>query len=255
MAIAKLGGESILVGCVGADTFGAELLQHLTANGVQTLELRTLPTAATGTACILVDHRGMNSIVVAAGANGMVTAEQVESAQRKYSASVVLAQLEVPLEAVLAASAAERFILNPAPAWFLPSELLSHCYAITPNESETEFLTGINPNSIENCELAGRKLRDCGVQNVVITLGDRGSYWTCDSAQVHFPAPTVEAIDTTAAGDAFSGSLALFIAQGRDLGNAIPLANHVGALATTRTGAQESMPTIAELKAFAGNFF
>lgn len=255
VAIGRLGGAVVFVGAVGSDSFGAELRASLAGSGVDIQWLTTLPELATGVAGIVVDDAGMNSIVVAPGANGGVTPSRVSEALRETGARVALAQLEIPLDAVEAASAAERFILNSAPARALPSELLARCYLLTPNETETEGLTGVYPDSEEECLRAGHLLLDQGVRHVVITLGSRGSYWVSSGGGKAFPAPGVEAIDTTAAGDAFSGAMAMFLAEGRELSNAIPLANCVGALSATKLGAQESMPTLGELRRLAGSLY
>ncbi len=252
MAIAQLGGLVSFVGAVGDDANGKVLRDHLMAGGVDTKHLLEDPGAASGTACILVDNQAMNMIVVAPGANFSVSPEAVRASLRELDAAVVLAQLEIPLESVTIASDTEFFILNPAPACTLSEDLLSRCHILTPNETELEFLTGIEPSDTAACERAGHALLEKGVKNVVITLGSRGSFWVGASKSLHFPAPTVTPVDTTAAGDAFNGALAHFIAEGREIPNAIQLANCVGALATTRHGAQESMPARAELAALAG---
>ncbi len=251
VAIGRLGGDVLFVGCVGADVFGETLRQSLADAGVRMEALSVEPDVATGTACILVDDEGMNSIVVAPGANDRLTPLRVRQAAMP-EAAVVLAQLEVPLEAVETAAEAKRFVLNPAPARALPGALLARCEVLTPNELELEALTGVAATDDEACGQGGRKLLDQGVRNVVVTLGARGSYWVSPAGGRHFPAPRVEAVDTTAAGDAFNGALALFLAEGRDLPNAIALANCVGALSTTRPGAQASMPTREALRALAG---
>ncbi len=255
VAIGRLGGSVSFVGAVGVDGFGGVLRESLSGAGVSVAWLESRADLATGAACIVIDDAGMNSIVVAPGANAGVTPGRVTEALRATGAKVALAQLEIPLEAVEAAAAADRFILNPAPAQPLPVELLATCYLLTPNETETEALTGIDPDSDEACLRAGRELLERGVQNVVITLGARGAYWISATEGRAFPAPTVDVVDTTAAGDAFNGALAMFLAEGRELANAIPLANCVGALSTTRRGAQESMPTLEELRVLAGSLF
>ncbi len=250
VAIGRLSGDCAFVGCVGSDSFGETLKMSLQAAGVDTAWLRVIGEVPTGTAMIMVDEAGMNSIVVASGANFEVQADDVLKAVSTAKAGVVLAQLEIPLAAIEAAATAERFILNPAPARELPDALLQRCYAITPNETELEALTGIHPVDDESCVKAGSRLLDSGVENVVITLGARGSFHVGRSGGTHYPSPAIRAVDTTAAGDAFNGALAHFLAEGRRLSEAIGLANSVGALSATREGAQESMPTLAELKTF-----
>jgi len=251
-AIAKLGGRVSFVGCIGNDANGAALKQAMFTAGVQTDHLRTLENVASGTAVILVDENGLNQIVVAAGANEHVTPEHVRNALQNSDPSVVLCQLEIPLAAVEEAARFGKFMLNPAPACALPNSILASTFVLTPNETEAANLTGIEPLDPSSTESAARKLLDRGVANVVITLGDRGCYWASATESHHFPAYPVRAVDTTAAGDAFSGALAHFIAQGSDLPQAIEKANAVAAIATTRHGAMESMPTFAEFEAFRG---
>lgn len=253
-AIGRLGGDVAFVGCIGTDAYAVELGASLIVAGVDHTLIREVK-GNSGTAAILVDARGRNMIVVSPGANNKVTPEQVSQAIDERKPRIVLAQLEIPMPAVEAASKAERFILNPAPAAAIPDEILARCFVITPNESELETLTGVAPTDDETCLRASRVLLDKGVQNVVVTLGSRGSFWASAKGGQHFPAPKVEAIDTTAAGDAFNGALAMFLAQGRTLENAIPLANCVGALSTTRSGAQPSMPSLDELRGFAGPLY
>ncbi|RYG47087.1 hypothetical protein EON79_08290, partial [bacterium] len=133
--------------------------------------------------------------------------------------------------------------------------LVARCYVLTPNESEIESLTGIAPVDASSCAASAARLLDAGATHVVITLGARGSFLASAKGNAHHPAPEVAAIDTTAAGDAFNGALAMFLAEGRDIGNAVPLANCVGALSATRSGAQGSMPSREELKALAGELY
>jgi ribokinase len=239
VAIARLGGPVEFVGAVGADAFGRDLRAGLEGAGVGTRLLRTVEGQASGTAGILVDDAGMNSIVVAPGANGTVSADQVREACR--GAEVVLAQLEIPLDAVGAIDV-PKFILNPAPARDLPDSVLARCFALTPNETEAGILTGITPTDDASCLAAGNLLLDRGVQNVIVTLGARGCYWVSASGGRPFAPLAVQAVDTTAAGDAFNGALAWFVASGWELEKAILWANAVGALSTTKAGAQESMP-------------
>jgi ribokinase len=253
VAIGRLGGDVAFVGRVGNDPFGAGLIESLNAAGVRTEFVRVHPSAPTGSAVILVDSHGMNSIVVAAGANVQLLADEVSSAIAREMPEVVIAQLEIPMPAVAAASQVGRFVLNPAPAATLPADLVARCYVITPNEIETESLTGILPVDDASCLAAGRMLIEAGAKNVVITLGARGSYWVSAAGGRHFDAPTVAAIDTTGAGDAFNGALAMFLAEGRDLDNAIALSNCVGALSTTVQGAQESMPDATALRTVAAH--
>lgn len=255
VAIARLGGNVTFVGCIGADANGAVLRASLESAGVRTDSLVVDPNKPSGTAAILVDEQAMNMIVVAPGSNRSLNADHVLEAFKKETPTVALAQLEIDLAAVRAAASAELFVLNPAPACELPDDLLALCHVVTPNETETESLTGIDPTDDESCMAASCVLLDKGIRHVVITLGSRGSYWASPKGGKHFAPPIVKAVDTTAAGDAFSGALSWFLAEGRDLGNAIALANCVGALSTTKRGAQDSMPDLAALRALAGDLY
>lgn len=248
VAIGRLGGDVSFVGAVGPDVLGSRVRASLTSAGV---DVRWLveSDSPTGAAGIFVSADGQNMIVVSPGANAQVSAQWAIDALRAIKPIVLLAQLEIPVGAVLAAARfADRFVLNPAPAMALPDELLSRCEALTPNESELAELSGTSLTDDASYVSAARSLLARGVRNVVVTLGARGCLWVSDSREEWIAAPQVDAIDTTAAGDAFSGALALFMAEGRELREAIELANHVGALSTTRAGAQESMPSRAELQ-------
>lgn len=247
VAIGRLGGAVAFVGAVGNDTLGARLRESLLSANV---DIRWLMESeeSTGSAGIFVSADAQNMIVVSPGANSSVTPEWAVEAIRSLAPTIVLAQLEIPIATVVAAArVANRFVLNPAPAVELPDELLQRCEVITPNESELAALTGMTTHDDVSYSAAARSLLERGVQNVVVTLGARGSLWVWDGGERWIAAPRVQAIDTTAAGDAFSGALAMFLAEGRSIESAIEIANIVGALSTTKPGAQESMPTRAEL--------
>ena len=250
VAIGKLGGHVAFVGCVGDDGNGETLRHSLTGAGVDIQYLLTTANSPTGVAPIWVDDAGTNMIVVAPGANFDLSEEHVAFSLGFLQPSVVLAQLETELEAVRAASLFDRFILNPAPAQPLADELLANCFAITPNETEAEILTGIAPDDEASCLAASGRLLDNGVRNVVITLGSRGCYWATTEGGQHFDAPKVDAIDTTAAGDAFNGALAWYLASDLEFPEAIRRAIRVASVSTTRVGAQESMPTESEVDQF-----
>lgn len=250
--IGRLGGQVAFIGKVGSDSFGEQLRQSLNDARVQTEHLLQADTSS-GIALIAVSQAGQNSIVVVPGANDCLTPLEVEHALYDVKPDVVLAQLEVPLEAIQAAAKAERFLLNPAPARALPRELLERVEVLTPNETELEILTGIFPTDDAACHRAASVLLDQGVKAVVVTLGSKGSFLANSQRAKHFDPIAVTPVDTTAAGDAFNGALAWFLAQGRDLENAIALANCVGALSTTKRGAQASMPSFEELRAVASN--
>ncbi len=253
VAIGKLGGNISFVGCVGDDAFGGLLRTSLDEAGVDTTHLSTHPSAPTGCASIVVDASGENEIIVASGSNLHVSPDLVRKALAHSQNDPVLVQLEVPMESVLAASAGRQLFLNPAPAQALSDTLLTTTYVITPNQEETQGLVGILPIDRDSCREAAGRLLDRGVSNVVITLGSAGCYWRSETDEAQIAAPSVKAVDTVGAGDAFNGALTWFISQGRIWQNALALATHVAALSVTKQGAQPSMPTLSELKEFAPN--
>jgi len=250
VAIGRLGGRCGLIGKVGMDAFGDELIDSLRLSGVDTSFILRDATCATGVAAITVDDSGQNTIVVAPGTNRLLTVAEVATALSSTSAKVFLAQLEIPIEVVDAVAGFAReftFILNPAPAQKLSARLLSLVDYLTPNESEAEVLTGILPVDNESCLRAADVLLDSGVKNVLFTLGKEGSFLANRSGGRHFPSTKVNVVDTTAAGDAFNGAFAHFLSGGEPVERAILFANIAGALCTTKAGAQTAMPTLAEV--------
>lgn len=246
VAAARLGADVQFCGALGSDGFGDSLFSSLSAAGVK-LDTLVRTEDSTGNAAIFVADGGQNMILVAPNANAQVTAAQVESAAQQIHPVVTLAQCEIPVDAILAAAkTANRFILNPAPAIELPDAIFPLCWLVTPNETEAQALTGVLPEDEASCEAAATALMAKGCENVVITLGAKGCYVAQASERYFVAAETVQAIDATAAGDAFSGSLAHFIASGKSLEEAVRLAGKVAALSTTKSGAQPSMPTLSE---------
>lgn len=251
VAAARLGGKVKMIGRVGADDFGSALLQNAAADGVDTTYILRDGEAATGVALITVDSAGQNTIVVASGANGRLTAEDVSAAEEAFhGAAVLLLQLESPLQAVaraieLAKRHAAKVVLNPAPAQVLDAALLSGVDYLIPNQTELALLTGI-----EQIPDALSALQSWGVRCVIITLGDDGALLIEDGNQTHLPAYRVLVVDTTAAGDAFVGAFAVALTAGLTPRQAVEWGNAAGALAVTRAGAQPSLPTRAEFDRF-----
>jgi len=254
VAAARAGADVIFIGCVGDDAFGHEALAGLTRDGVDTSRVRIEPGAPSGVALIAVDESGENSISVAAGANGLLLPEHLDKTRDAFSgADVCLIQLEVPVAAVaraaqLARAAGAHVILNPAPAQPLPPDLLECTSTIVPNETETQCLTGILPRSRAQAEDAAAKLLEQGVGRVVLTLGERGALLVSREEVVQIPAPRVQAVDTTAAGDAFCGALATALGQGIPAPRAVGFACAAASCAVTRQGAQPSMPHQEEIQ-------
>ncbi len=245
-AAARLGGRVQMVGCLGKDAGGALLKSVLQKAGVGVSYLSELDGVATGTAGIFVDAKGANSIYVGPGANRLVTADRVSFALAMIRPQWVLMQGETPFEGLNEAVKHGRLILNPAPAFDVPSEILARTWLITPNEHEAALLTGIHPNTEEECDAACQALLSRGVQNVVITRGEKGAY--ASGIGVISPYP-VSAVDTTGAGDCFTGALAAALSKGMDLSGALQVASVAAALSTMKKGAQESMPDWQQVSA------
>ena len=250
VAVAKLGGQCGLIAKIGTDAFGEQLLQSLQESGVDTRLVSRVSDCATGVAVITVDEAGQNTIVVAPGTNNLLTPNEVESGLKSVTYAVLLVQMEIPIATVVAASIQAKnkiFILNPAPARPLPDELLARVDYLTPNETETEILTGVLPVDDSSCTKAASLLMDRGVKNIVFTLGEKGSFFANRKVARLYPSIRVKPVDTTAAGDAFNGALALCLARGDSIERAISVANITGALSSTKAGAQASMPSMLEV--------
>ncbi len=256
VAAARLGARVQLVARLGDDTFGRKSLEGLIADGLDISHVTLMPDVPSGVALITVDDAGDNAIVVAPGANARLCPEDVQRAAGDIrSADVVVAQLEVPLDAVecaarMARDAGVPFILDPAPAQRLPPGLLTMVDVLTPNESEARLLTGIDVVDKDSASHAARQLLALGVKAVIVKMGSQGCLLASGDAMHFIPALKVTVVDTTAAGDAFSGSLAVGLAQGHSLHEAAVFATRVAAFSATRRGAQPSMPTLREVEAF-----
>jgi ribokinase len=256
VAAARLGARVQLVARLGNDVFGRKSLDNFTSVGLDTTHVTLTSDAPSGVALITVDEQGNNAIVVAPGANARLSVDDIQRAEADIrSAGAVVAQLEVPLNAVqraaeLACDAGVPFILDPAPAQELPPALLAMVDVLTPNESEARILTDVEVVDEDSARQAAEQLLDYGVKAVIVTMGAQGFLLADDSTAEFISAVKVEAVDTTAAGDAFAGSLAVGLAQGQPLRQAAVWAGRVAALSTTRRGAQPSMPTRQDVEAF-----
>jgi ribokinase len=260
-AAGKLGGDAIavrMIGRVGYDVFADHLKASLSAAGVDVTGVHATRAQPTGVALIWVDNAGQNSIVVASGANYELAAADVETMRKACrGAAIALFQLETPLDTVkaalrLAKEEGARTVLDPAPAQSLPPALLDQVDILTPNESEALLLSG-RPAArlpLSEAPVVAESLRRLGPRTVILKLGDRGSLLLNDAGPRHFPAFRVEARDTTAAGDTFNAALAVALAEGKPLEEAIPFANAAAAISVTRLGAQASAPTRAEVDQF-----
>ncbi|MFP5236963.1 MAG: ribokinase [Acidobacteriota bacterium] len=256
--IGKLGHPVHMIGRVGSDAFGVTLLENLESLGVNT-EAVAVSAGPSGIAMIQVQANGDNNIVVAAGANATLSAADLDDNRALIrQASIVLAQLEIPISTLahlgwLCEMEDVPLLLDPAPACHLAPELLRRVTWITPNESEVQHLTGIGIVPSTESEIRGlaEKLMRMGPKNVVLKLGERGAYLaTADGTRAMIPAYPVDAIDSTAAGDAFNGAFAVALAEGAAPADAVRYATAAAAIAVTREGALPSMPTRAEVEAF-----
>lgn len=260
VAAARAGAPTWMAGCVGEDLFRDIVMDSLHEHGVHTSEVRTVP-GRTGVAHIRVDASGENDIVITPLANAALTAEMVDRsiAATQDRTQVMLLQLEVPAAvtrhaAVAGADAGFTVVLDPAPAQALPEDIWPYVDIVTPNESEATALTGIEVDGVESAERAARWFLDRGVRQALITLGGAGAVSVSrarNGSEVasHFPAFPVVAVDTTAAGDAFTGALGAALAAGLDNDLAVRRGMAAGALATTRPGASPSLPDRAAVSA------
>jgi ribokinase len=247
-------GQVHFVAKVGDDAFGRQALAQLRAEGLDITGVRVAPGQPSGVALINVaTATGENSISVAAGANEHLRPADVEAALADAAPGmVVVLQLETPLPTVLhtarqAAARGLRVVLNPAPAQPLPAGLGADLYVLTPNETEAETLTGVRVTNEATATLAAERLHAAGIGRVVLTLGAQGAYWSDGTGAALVAPPTVQVVDTTAAGDCFNGALAVALSEGHALPDAVAFACRAAALAVTRPGAQASLPTRAEL--------
>jgi ribokinase len=258
VAAARLGGAVSMVGKLGDDAFGVQLRESLEESNVNTEAVEVVP-GSSGVALITTDPNGQNAITVVAGANAHLSPADLDAnISLIRSAGILLTQLEIPLAtaeylAVIAAQERIPLVLDPAPARFLPPSLLKSVDWETPNETETCILLGRGPQELSEqlTEDAANALLDCGCRNVILKLGDRGCYVALsDGTRELLPAYAVEAVDTTAAGDAFNGAFAVALMNGLEPLESASWASAVAAISVTRHGAQASMPTASEVARF-----
>jgi ribokinase len=256
-AAARLGGSCRMIGRVGADLFGERLKAGLASDGVDTRHVLVTDGEATGVALIPVEDGGQNVIVVAGGANLRLRPGDVEDGLRDSAGGLLLLQLESPPETVEAAAASGRalsmtVVLDPAPARPLSAGLLRSVEVLTPNETEALALLGRRGDalSVTDARDAGRQLRELGPPTVVVKLGAKGVVVVDGEGFRHWPAPSVEAVDATAAGDTFNGALAVALAEGRPLDDAARFAVTAASISVMRVGAQASIPTRVQVDAF-----
>lgn len=256
-AIGKLGApiglKTAMLGCVGQDSFGDQMIANLQAIGVDTRAVLRRAEAASGTAMILLDANGQNEIIVAPGVNATLTAADVSAQVQLFKqAKVVVAQFETTLPAVeralrMAREVGAITVLNPAPAVPLNDEFLRLCDYVIPNETEATQLTGVGVLGLDSAAAAARVLRSRGARNALITLGEKGVWVDTDTYRGHVPSQKVKAIDTVGAGDTFIGGFVVGLMEGSDVQTAARLGCAAAAIAVTRMGAQASVPAREEV--------
>jgi ribokinase len=253
VAAARLGAHVVFIGCVGNDIFGQKALRDLSEEGIDIRYLKKDPRLPSGVALIMVDEKGENSISVASGANNALFEADIDRSRSGFAGcKFLLMQMEVPLKTIAyaaewAAKQKIKVILNPAPAQPLPHGLYRSLFVITPNEKEAELLTGITVTDSASAGKAAKELCGYGVRHVIITMGSKGAFVFDDGGGRMVRAPEVKAVDTTAAGDTFNGALAVALAEGAALDDAVSFANEAAALSVLKLGAQSSVPFRKEL--------
>lgn len=253
VACARLGAKVAMIGQVGNDGFGTTLRDGLAADGIDVNGVLQTSAVGTGVAMILVEDIGQNRIVLAAGANGALTPDDIDAQTALIGgAAMVVLQLEVPMPVVeraiaIAHSAGVPVLLNPGPAKPLAEPLWSQIDILIPNESEAELLSGIAVTDAASAYTAARVFRQRGVNCVLITLGANGVAVVDDAGERHLPAHVVKAVDTTAAGDTFIGGLTAGLVEGMTMDEAVALGQRASAVCVTRHGAQPSIPYRREI--------
>ena len=254
-AAGMLGGNAVMLGCVGKDSLGDRLRENMKKSGTDTAGIAQTENASTGMAVIYVDDGGDNSIVVLSGANGACDVQYLKNNDELIrESSYIVFQMEIPAEAVYygirrAKELGKTVILNPAPAPdYLPDDILSKIDYLTPNETELLKLTGKAEFSEENIREGAQELLQKGVQNVLVTLGDKGVMLVNRAGINLYPTRKVNAVDTTAAGDCFNGAFVVGLAEGMSQKEAIRFANTASSIAVTRKGAQSSIPDRREVE-------
>ena len=256
IAASRLNALVCMVGRLGDDLFGNQFLDKFSDEKINTDFVIQDKNNGTGVGMPLIDASGDNSIVIIPRANTALSAKNINQGYEAIANSdILLLQLEVPIEASQRAAEIAKenstiVILNPAPAREIPDTFLDLVDILTPNESETEILSGISATTEKEAKEAARILMDKGVETVILTLGSRGSLLLTATVESFFPANQVDVVDTTAAGDAFCGALAASLANGSTIEEAVKTGNAAGALAVTKLGAEPSLPKKADLDQF-----
>lgn len=257
VAMARLNGNVSMIGKVGEDGFGQTLINSLKNDKVDTTYIQTSK-GATGVALITVDKNAQNSIVVSPGANFEVKEDDIDNnIEAIKNSDIVVLQLETPLNTIkYALNKAKELnkytILNPAPAVKLDDEIIKNVDLLTPNETELEIISGVSIETEEDIQKAAQIMIEKGVKELIVTLGSKGSLYINKEKSMFKKAYKVEAVDTTAAGDSYTGALAVALSQEKCIEDAMDFASKVGALSVLKEGAQSSLPTLEDVKNFRG---
>jgi ribokinase len=252
VAAARLGGNTTLVTKLGNDIFGKQTLAGLEKEGIRTSYVFIDDGNPSGTALIIVNAEGENCIVVAPGANANLVPADIDKVKDLREAELILVQLEIPMPTIehiarLAKSNHQKLIINPAPAQKLSDELLNGLFLITPNETEASMLTGTKVEDERTASEAATIFLTKGVQNVIITLGSQGAFFQNHHLKIKIDATLVKVMDTTAAGDTFSGAISVALTENMDWDQAIRFAIRAASISVTRMGAQSSVPYRTEM--------
>jgi len=256
VAAARLGGSVVFIAKTGYDIFGKQSIELFEKEGIDISGIQRDHYQPSGVALITVDDKGENCIVVAPGANAALTPDDIDEVRdRIEGASLLLVQLETPVATVehvanIASSGKRKFILNPAPAAKLGDELLKKISIITPNQKETEMLTGIRVIDPSSAKQAADLLHNKGVETVIITMGAAGAFVLHEEKYSMIAGHKVDVVDTTAAGDVFNGALVVALSERKPMDDAVSFACKAAAISVTRLGAQASAPTREEVETF-----
>ena len=252
IAISRLGGKVNFISKLGNDDYGKLAIDKLKKDNIDTSSIIISNKDKTGVAGIHVDRNtGKNAIIVVRGAPSSLTTKEIDINLIKQS-KIFLTQLEIPIEVTLhCLKAAKEFglinILNPAPACELSSDFFSLVDYFTPNETEAEFYTGVKINDESDAKVSAQKLIDMGIKKVIITLGEKGLFYSDGKEEIYLKATTDKAVDTTGAGDAFNGGFSFALLKGKKVKECLEIANKVAGLSTTKLGAGDSMPTLKDI--------
>lgn len=253
VAVARLGGNVTFITKTGNDLFGKQSVEMFDEENINTDFILSDPHHASGVALIMVDTTGENCIVVASGANGTLSPTDIDNAKSVIeTADILLMQLEIPMETVeyaakIASEKGVKVILNPAPAAFLSNDLLKNLYAVVPNKTEAEMLSGIKVTDWESARQAADIISAKGVDLLVITLGSKGSLIKENGKYIEVPVEKINAVDSTAAGDTFCGALCVALSEEQSILAAVEFANKAAGITVTREGAQAAIPYRKEL--------